>query len=526
MIRRLYPIFDRAGVVQVPPSVQFLVDSISKHEIGGCKSATVRVLGARGDLPVLQQFVNYLGSGIQIVDDAGEMRWWGYVNEVVVSNGAVSFGVSFDGMANSIAVGYTDYKGQRATTTYSEDTPSVARWGRKQKLIALSDANESAANYRRASEIYYYATPQGVASFDRAGDDRPVVTLNCVGWWDRLEWEYFSYAGGVHEHAVGGGEQNLGEGTDIQRVSQVLTIPESSVAYEYVTIPMKRVNTPVDGITIELRDGATHGSGTLLASANIASASISQSAVTDVQAQLTPTYTQSGVTQVNLTVYRGGASDLTNYYVIGVDTGRTYSGGEMRIRTGASTWSVGAPNDADMQFRLTGDITTTDQIVNAVTGLVNDGVLAGTIIEQASDVQTVPYRAGDNTIRNEVELLLEKSARSTAKLLAEVTRDRWLRVYVEPASATYYVNERGELETLWGAPINKAACPVGVRAKLRNVFPTIEAGVDFGKYVEFPIAEAEYTVQYDQDGNPVSDEFRFIPRGAEDPFKFDISPHP
>ena len=210
MISRLFPVFDRAGIVQLPPTVRLYVDSISKSEIGGCKSATIRAVGTRDDLPALQQFVNYLGAAVKILDARGDRKWWGFVNEVVVSNGVVSFGTSFDGMANSIAVGYTDYKGQRATLAYSENAASVAKWGRKQKLVALSDANESAATYRQASELYYYASPQGVASFDRSGELRPVVTMNCVGWWDRLEWEYFTFAGGVHEHAVGGGEQNLG----------------------------------------------------------------------------------------------------------------------------------------------------------------------------------------------------------------------------------------------------------------------------------------------------------------------------
>lgn len=528
MIRRLSPIFDRAGVVQLPPTVRLYVDRISKHEIGGCKAATIRAVGARGDLPALQQFVNYLGTGVRIIDDLGNLRWWGFASEVIVSNGAVSFGVSFDEMANSVLVGYTDYRGQRATLAADEDTASVARWGRKQKLVMLSDANASAAFYRQQSELYYYATPQGVPSFDRSGDERPVVTINCSGWFDRLGWEYYAQPGGVHEHAVGGGEQNLGEGTDIQRISQVLTIPESSIAYEYVTVPMKRVGSPVDGIVIELRDGATHGSGTLLATANIVSGSISADAVTDVTASFSPTYTQSGAGQTNLTIYRGGVSDLSNYYVVGVDTSITYSGGSMQIRTGASTWGDGVPKPADLQFRLTGDTTTTSQIYNAVYSFVSQGILAGRVVELASDAETNPYRNGDDTVREVIEGLLEKTTYASARrMLLDISPDKWLRVYVEPQSATYYVNERGGLETLWGTPVDGAACPVGVRAKLRNVFPTIEAGVDFGKYTEFPIAEAEYTVSYDPiTGEPTSDELRLIPRGAVDPFQFEVVPHP
>ena len=527
MIPRLYPVFDRAGAVQLPATSRFFVDNISKSEIGGCKRATIRAVGSRADLPALQQMVNYLGAGVRIYSGSAELRWWGFINEIVISSGAVSFGVSFEQMANSVAVGYTDYKGQRATLAAAENAASVGRWGRKQKLVALSDANSSAAYYRQQSELYYYATPQGVASFDRDDSGQVVVTMQCAGYWDRLDWEYYTNPGGVHEHAVGGGEQNLGEGSDIQRVSQVLTIPESSVAYEYVTLPMKRVGTPVDGIIVELRDGATHGSGTLLATANIVSANISTTAVTDVTAQFSPTYTQSGAGQTNLTVYRGSSSDISNYYVLGVDASVTYSGGTMQIRTGAATWGDGTPKPADMQFRLTGDITTTDQINNALLSFVSQRVVEGVIIEQASDVQTVPYRNGDNTCRNEIEMLLEKSARGTSKLLAEVTADRWLRVYVEPASATYYVNEQGQLETLWGAPVDKSTCPAGVRAKLRNVFPTIEASVNFSRYVEFPIAEAEYSVQYDETtGDPVGDDLRFIPRGASDPFQFEITAHP
>jgi hypothetical protein len=517
----LWPIFSTG---QALPNARWLVDGYTKHEIGGCKTMTMRATGGKDDLPQMQLLVNLLNTAVTVVNERHDPRWWGYVHEILISYAGVSFGVSLDGMANRVAVGYTDYAGRRATTAWAENTASRGGYGVKELRVPLSDANENAAIYRRDSELFLRAVPQGVTSFDRGASDNSVtVTFHCRGWWERLDWIYWLYFGGVYENATGNSELQFGGGNSVDRLSQLLEASEMTDPIEFLALPLRRYGIPIDGLVAEIRTGGTPGTGTLVSTANFISSNISNVRIGELQASLSPAWTPDG-TQHHLELYRGGPNDATNYYAVGVDTARTGGFAPAQART-ATVWITGNPDGA-MQFRLTGDISTTTQIQRIATGFVNTGILSGVVIEQTSDAETIPYRNGDATCRNEIENLLAKSIRGGARLLADIRPDRTMRVYAESTAPTYYITPGPRLQMINGAPIDLSICPAGVLARLRDVFPVIERSVNYARAVEVPIAEGEYSVEYDAASEPVGEAYRFVPRGAPDPFADPIVAHP
>lgn len=502
-----------------PTEIRYLVDSYSKHEVGGCEKATIRAVGignGDGDLVSVQAALNLIGTDVQINNDIGDPRWWGRVVAVTLNHGKMSMGVEIDGMANRIAVAYSDYTGRRGTTAWIEDAASKGRFGRKELLLTLNDADQTAAESYAANMLNEIRRPVGVASFEHTSQgDLPGATLHCIGYFHLLDWIYYQYSGGVHEHALGGGEQNFGEGSGINRISQVITPPASATPFTHLTLPIQKIGDPTDWVTAEIRTGSVAGAGSLIAYADFYPASMDIQTMREVKIALDSSMSPPNGDAYHIEIFRNGSADITNYYRVGVDTTRSYAGGAMQVRVGA-TWQNGIPNDADLQFRLTSAESTTVQIARAA---ATSTALTSVVIEAISDIATTAFRNGDNKLMKEVEELLRLSRRNNLRLIAEVTPFRQLRVYQEPDGPQYSIDKDANLFHWSGAMVDKSTCPVGVKAKLRDVFPMIEASVNLSQFSVVSIESAEYSINYDADGNPTSDDLRYIPRGARDPFR-------
>ncbi len=518
-IERLMPVFDTGFDVPYSRSLVWMVRSYTRDETIGCDQCEIEVFGSDDDEEAIQRLINLLGVRMSVINEVGDKRWWGLVEEVVLGIGGISFGLSLRDMANRIAVAWTDYAGARNTTAWTEDVASVGRWGPKERQISMTDATQASAENRRDRELGILKMPQGTLSFQRSDDARPRATLNCIGFAKALDWVYYANPNGVHEHTMGGGEQNFGEGTDINRVAQVINPPHIAVPFTRVVLPLLKQGAPSDNVNVDLYTGATHGSGTFITNGTIPAASIPSDAMRDIEAVLADEYVADG-NPIQIVLRRSGSNDSDNYYKVGVDTNKSYGLGTMKVRVG-TTWQNGIPADADMQFRLYGQMLNTDQIKYAVTNFAlnkQPAVLLAVDLESWSDALTIPYRRGDQTLLKEIQKLLEGSFYNAQKLLMQSTPDRRLRIYREPQGYQYTMDRNGDLYDLNAMPVAKSACPVGCTIRLRDVFPAIEASVNYQRFLEVPVAQAEYAVQYDQDGRPISDSYRFTPRGAQDIF--------
>ena len=132
-------------------------------------------------------------------------------------------------------------------------------------------------------------------------------------------------------------------------------------------------------------------------------------------------------------VSRSGANDSSNYYLWKTDESQAYAGGKYRKYNGA-VWTDRNPG-GDGLFRVFGSMATTAQISAAAANAIGGQFLAGVRIKSASGVATNPFRDGNRTAKEEIEDLLMVGNSAGVRMLGEVTQDRYLRVYPQPAAA-------------------------------------------------------------------------------------------
>lgn len=194
------------------------VEWLSWAAQGGPDAARLTVTGPTLGLWQLGRMLRY---GVEVRNQLGEPIWWGYVAGVEISVKGIAFGLSLDRMSNSIAVAYTTADGETATTAYLADDDSVSTYGTKQLLITADGVTTTAAEQRRASALNRRKLPIATPPYSRGGTgDGVTVTLDCRGWYDTLDWQYYSRAEGrleylgssEYEQAIGLGATGTGYG--------------------------------------------------------------------------------------------------------------------------------------------------------------------------------------------------------------------------------------------------------------------------------------------------------------------------
>lgn len=212
----LQPIFqtrDFAGVMAFP-QVTFTVTRYSFAAVGGPDQAT---LAAGGQADALWELLNWLRAPVELVDDEGTARWWGYVHEVIVQVGRVQIGVSLDTLYNRVNVVYsyvepgTNAVGTRANTGWAQYDDSVSEYGTRELLHSLSGDTPTSATAARDTALAMMQLPRPVLTPSYAQGEAS-ATLTLRGWWYTLEWTYFARTAGIESHTTGGTAQTLGLG--------------------------------------------------------------------------------------------------------------------------------------------------------------------------------------------------------------------------------------------------------------------------------------------------------------------------
>jgi len=126
----------------------------------------------------------------------------------------------------------------------------------------------------------------------------------------------------------------------------------------------------------------------------------------------------------------------------------------------------------------TSEVATTSQIATIVSGKAQ--FLQGTEIMNASGVNTNENRSGDEPAGEIIEDLARIGTTNDRRLLATVTRDRYLRLEEEPvldrAQVKHYMDSNGQVWGEWGSDWLPITNPVGEWIALRDVIPaTLDA---------------------------------------------------
>lgn len=414
----------------------FRPNSYRVASMGGPVGMSVTAYGTR---EALYDLIELLRCPVRMFDAYAQNLFWGYINEVQVRADALEVSVSLDGMANKVAVEYSSMTpgetvvGQQAITDWVQNDVSVVTYGIKELIASLSDVPKAVAEVRRGLLLAQKKYP--LTSWYMSGEKGSLsATLLCKGWWNTLDWGYYENISGYEAYAVfGEGVHAIGSATGDMYAAQSLQLGVAVGWYaDRILVRVRKEGDPTDNLRVSLCSDNAGVPGTELAYSLGAGASIP----TDynwVEMQLNTRVWCAPATTYWVVITRSGASDAVNHYFADVNEELGYTRGVFRYGPGSPTWNVRSP-DADMNFEVEGVTETTDQlaVLEAAVGQFINGVK----LEVASGVYSCPYRPGNTSGLAEALVLLQCGTSNSRRMLAEVTVDRVLRIYEEPARPT------------------------------------------------------------------------------------------
>lgn len=162
--------------------------------IGGPTLASIDVTGAEEALWVA---TGWLGHHVRILNEAGTIVWWGFINAVQVMTSGASVNIAIDDMRNRINVDYTYTDNDGAPiddeTGWAEDIPSVTRYGPWEERVTLADTTPDIAAQKRDTWLAQTALP--VPSIEWRGGNRG-MRIDCVGYWSLMGNVYYANGAG------------------------------------------------------------------------------------------------------------------------------------------------------------------------------------------------------------------------------------------------------------------------------------------------------------------------------------------
>lgn len=268
------------------------------------------------------------------------------------------------------------------------------------------------------------------------------------------------------------------------------------------------------------------GSGVILALYNDSSGSISSSQIASgsitasnigenmvwTQFTLDASTAIANNTQYWLEIKEAGIPSGCAYYRTDVNEELGYTDGAMEIWSGSAYHS--RVTDADLSFKVIGKSETTTQLTQIIQN--DTEFFQGVLIDTSSSIMSEQWRRGETTALVELEKLLAAGTTNGRRLLFEVTPERYLRVYEEPAksASSYYWTTTGNIVDGFGNRVPKQKATVGIWVKAQDLIPGMVDLTQLSDPSVFFIEENEYFVQ--------SEQLVPTPRGYKDPFDIGI----
>jgi hypothetical protein len=443
-------------LTQAPaPVAQLDIERLEWRAVGGPWQARIRASGA--SLEKLWQLADLLRYEVKITDALGP-AWWGYVFGVEVHAGSQVARVDLANVWNTIRVRYQDDSPSQAGgavhyTGWSSDAASIRTWGTKEITLDLGPATAADAAAYAAACLAKWKEPAVVVEMDvrRAEHEDPFAILECRGWWETLDWMYYSQARGQASNLHGGSIWNFGNSV-MQRLYQTFVSQGGAWDASEVWLKIKRVGVPTDGVTVEI---ATQDTGGTLASATV-TASALEDDFTWVRFVLdTPASIPTSPARA-LRMLRTGAQDGVNFYATSADQGLAYSDGYAAYFNGAA-W-ISTP--VDLAFFVVGVEDTGVQLK----AMVESGQFLTGCRCASSAIAGRLYREGTERTREEVERILQINGSQ----LARVSPSRRVEITARPTAegALFRIGAGGVLERADGRPASCSDQPAGQWAQL------------------------------------------------------------
>lgn len=277
----------------------------------------------------------------------------------------------------------------------------------------------------------------------------------------------------------------------------------------HVAVKLRQVGNPSDSIRVGLYPDSGGVPGTVLTfNETLGSALFSELTWTEF-AFATPV-TLTAATTYYLQVRRTGAASLANGYEVAIDEDLGYADGAMLLYNGTS-WVTRNP-DADMPFRIIGEISSTEQLEKAIAA-VDD--FRQSLIQVDSLIPVRQYSVDDRMALDMMDELLDAGTSTGARLIAWVANDDTVIVNTVPAASlgtpNLVLGQDGRVRYPNGSPYVPGALLFGRYVDVDSLLLLEGVSLRASRGAALYIAESTY--------DAVSDTLTVSGEGALDPFK-------
>jgi hypothetical protein len=502
----------------------------SHRAVGGPDLAEIDVIGSES---AVLQVANWLRCPVWIRDDYQRPLWWGYVHEVNIEQSGRSFGWTLDGMANKVKVIYEKRTSQQTTTGTKKQTgwlsnsASQARYGVKHAIFTMSAASDDKANALRRAALNQICWPLAKLS---GGGNR----LYCRGWWEVIGWSPWSAARYNETSVPSGGKMpafwhDFGKSQTGRRcIAQKVVLPSTKPDFwaDVLDVQLGVGDPSKSGgadITVEVQtDSGGDPSGTVLSSGSIKARDISHWGWHKIELEPKVVLSTSVTYWIVFRRTAGWNTYDNNSWVELPFVKNTYPSGGTKQRWSAGNWGTLTDSTANILFGLWGMVQTTTQIRTIINSVKQDMLTGCTVVNQ-SQVPTPTFRDALEAVNalDEVERLLESGTSGGRRMLATVTPERLVRVYVEPPSSnvTLAIYPDGTLAEYSSSrhpvPLPPENCPIAKWAELVDVVPATADVTGLGKVGPVFVESAEYDCE--------KGEWRPETRGVRTPWELERS---
>jgi len=437
----------RAGGVGSQPGLRFEVEELSWGAVGGPKAGRLAA-NLRTQQIHLDELSGLLRRPVEVYSGAGALVWWGYVHAASVQDGASGALLDLDHLANRVAVVYDLVQWQLpggeqggVVTGWADDLTSQAVYGIKEKKYSLAVGPQVQAEALQAVQLARWAKPSPAVNFP--GGDGVSVTLELRGWWETLDWRFYSCTDGYTAWQLPNQDPTtviMGNATN-QQLAQSFTISSAVWRAEVVWLAVQKHTLAMETETFVVSLCADNAGvpGSVLATSTKVGADFPLSGQKWTAWVLSAPVTLAASTTYWLKMTTNGNLYDGEYFLVLNDSSAGYAGGSAKYYNGSAWVGVG-----DLQFKVCGAIETTKQIETMGAGIAGGQFLAGVRIDQASGVYTSPERMGNRTAKEEIETLLQSGTTGAMRLLGEIDGAGWLVVKGMPVSSGVKYSMRGD----------------------------------------------------------------------------------
>ena len=377
------------------------VERIILASFGGLISAEV-ILPFAG---VEDEYLALIGNYVELLDTTGQGKWLGLINNVRVPYGQMTLQTNLDDMYNSVKV-ISTLGSKNIATDWVEDNISIKTYGRKQKLLTVSEKTESEINTLANKYLTLYKEPN--TSLDVAGMGGDEVVIGVIGLIQTLDWVYYANDKGYEGYVeTGSGGREIGEDDRPKFAQQVRLLSADGWSVKKIRIrPWKHPenNPPTDDLIVKLCDDNSGVPGTALATITIPASDIGTSSDW-MEKEFPSAVSLNSSTVYWITIERSGTVDADKYFMVDTNLDLGYPRGDPYLwYTNFSSWKV-APQKGDLNFELIGMGSAKDQIENIVTNCGQ--FLSGVEFQAGFTTETRVFREGNNTALYELKELLK-----------------------------------------------------------------------------------------------------------------------